>query len=71
MKEGEMIKGFCANGDDPKERENIVVGERGELLECCDALALMRRGWIQSSRKVESWPLIEPVTVLAGKLSVS
>lgn len=54
-----------------QKKGKIIVGEKGELLEHRDALALVRRGWIQSSRKVESWPLIEPVTVLAGKLSVN
>lgn len=54
-----------------QKKGKIIVGEKGELLENHDALALVRRGWIQSSRKVESWPLIEPVTVLAGKLSVN
>lgn len=54
-----------------QKKGKIIVGEKGELLEHRDALALVRRGWIQSSRKVDSWPLIEPVTVLAGKLSVN
>lgn len=54
-----------------QKKGKIIVGEKGELLEHRDALALVRRGWIQSSRKVESWPLIEQVTVLAGKLSVN
>lgn len=47
----------------------IDVREReGELLECCDALALVKR--MGSSVKVECLPLIEPMTVLAGKLRV-